>query len=70
MSQRRSEFVFAAFKIIGTFLLACVSIVAAIAESKHPLLFSCLCAAFVLGAVGAEGLRAYRNRTVRSSINH
>ena len=30
---------FAAFKIIATFLLACVSVVAAIVESGHPLLF-------------------------------
>ncbi len=60
---------FAAFKIIGTLLLACASVIAAIVESAHPLLFGCLCAAFVAGIVGAEGLRSYRNRIVRSSIN-
>ena len=36
---------FAALKVIGTLLLAGVSIVAAIWESAHPLLFSCACAA-------------------------
>ena len=57
---------FAAYKVIVTFLLACVSVVAAIVESGHPLLFGCACAAFVAGLIGAEALRAYRNRTVRS----
>jgi hypothetical protein len=61
--------VFAAFKVIGTFLLACVSVVAAIVESGHPLLFGCACVAFVLGIVGAEALRTHRKRTVRSSIH-
>ena len=60
---------FAAFKIIGTLLLACASVVAAIVESAHPVLFGCLCVAFVAGIVGAEALRGYRNRNVRSSIN-
>lgn len=60
---------FAAFKIIGTLLLACASVIAAIVESGHPVLFGCLCAAFVIGIVGAEALRVYRNRTVRSSIS-
>ena len=59
---------FAAFKFIGSLLVACVSIVAAILESKHPLLFGCACMAFVTGIVGAEIFRAHRNRTVRSSI--
>jgi uncharacterized membrane protein YccC len=62
--------VFAAFKIIGTLLLACVSVIAAIAESSHPLVFGCLCVAFVAGVVGAEILRAYRARSVRSSITN
>ena len=60
---------FAAFKVIGTLLLACVSIVAAILESGHPVLFGCACVAFVVGIVGAEIFRSYRNRTVRSSIH-
>jgi uncharacterized membrane protein YjjB (DUF3815 family) len=60
--------VFAAFKFIGTFLLACVSIVAGIVESGHPLLFGTACAAFVIGIVGAEIFRVYRSRSVRSSI--
>lgn len=59
---------FAAFKIIGTIMLACASVAAAIVESAHPLLFACLCAAFVVGIVGAEGYRWYRNHSVRSSI--
>ena len=59
---------FAAFKIVVTFLVACVSVIAAIVESNHPILFGCACAAFLIGIVGAEGLRAYRSRTVRSSI--
>lgn len=59
---------FAAFKVIVTFLLACVSVAAAIVESGHPLLFGCSCVAFVAGLIGAEALRAYRNRTVRSSV--
>jgi len=59
--------VFAAFKIIGTLLLACASVIAAIVESGHPVLFACLCAAFVIGIVGAEVVRVHRSRTVRSS---
>ena len=59
---------FAAFKVIGTFLLACVSIIAAIVESKHPLLFGCAGVAFVVGIVGSEALRAYRKRTVRTAL--
>ena len=61
---------FAAFKIIGAFLLACLSIVAALVESGHPLLFTCLCVAFLVGVVGAEAVRVYRKRTVRSSIHN
>jgi hypothetical protein len=60
--------VFAAFKVIGSFVLACASIVAAIWESGHPLLFGCASVAFVIGLIGAELFRAYRNRTVRSAI--
>jgi hypothetical protein len=60
--------VFAAFKIVLTFLVACASVVAAIVESGHPLLFGCLCAAFAIGIVGSEGYRWYRNNSVRSSI--
>ena len=58
---------FAAFKVVGSFLLACASIVAAIWESGHPLLFACAGVAFVIGLLGAELFRAYRNRTVRSA---
>jgi uncharacterized membrane protein YccC len=71
-SQNKStedRVVFAAFKIIGTLVLACASVIAAIVESGHPVLFGCLCAAFVAGIVGAEALRVYRNNNVRSSIN-
>ena len=57
---------FAAFKVIVTFLLACVSVGAAIVESGHPRLLGCSCVAFMAGLIGAEALRAYRNRTVRS----
>jgi hypothetical protein len=60
--------VFAGIKVIGTFLLACASIVAAIWESGHPMLFGCACVAFLVGIIGAEAFRAHRNRTVRSSI--
>jgi hypothetical protein len=60
--------VFAVFKIIGTILLACASVGAAIVESGHPLLFGCLCAAFVVGIVGAEGFQWYRKHSVRSFI--
>jgi hypothetical protein len=59
--------VFAAFKIIAAFFLACASVAAAIVESGHPLLFGCSCVAFVAGIVGAEALRVYRNRVVRSA---
>ena len=59
---------FAAFKIIAAIMLACASVVAAIVESEHPLVFGCICAAFAVGIVGAEGYRWYRNNTVRSSI--
>ena len=58
---------FAAVKVIGTFLLACVSVIAAILESNHPVLFAGAGTAFLLGIALAEGLRAYRNRVVRSS---
>jgi hypothetical protein len=61
--------VFAAIKIIGAFMLACVSVTAAIVESGHPVLFCCLCAAFIVGAVGAEVFRSYRNQMVRSAQN-
>ena len=58
----------AAFKIVLTFLVACAAGFAAIAESGHPLLFGCLCCAFVVGIVGSEGYRWYRKNSVRSSI--
>ena len=60
---------FAAFKIIATFVLACVSVGAAIVKSGHPLLFGCLSAAFLVGVFGAEAMRFYRAHTVRSSIS-
>jgi hypothetical protein len=59
--------VFAAFKVVAAFLLACASVAAAIVESGHPVLFGCSCVAFVAGIVGAEALRIYRKRTVRST---
>jgi hypothetical protein len=59
--------VFAAFKVIAAFLLACASVAAAIFESGRPLLFGCACVAFVIGIVGAEALRIHRKRTVRST---
>ena len=58
---------FAVFKIVATIVLACGSVVAAILESRHPTLFSCLVAAFVVGAVASEVFRSYRNGSVRSS---
>jgi hypothetical protein len=60
--------VFAAFKILLTLLVACAAGFAAIVESGHPLLIGCLSAAFVIGIVGSEGYRWYRNNSVRSSI--
>jgi len=60
--------VFAAFKIVLTFLVACGAGLAAIFESGHPLLFGCLCGAFVVGIFGSELYRWYRNNSVRSSI--
>jgi hypothetical protein len=60
--------VFAALKITASFVIACVSLVAAIVGSGHPLLFGCLCAAFIMGALGAEGLRVHRRKTVRSIV--
>jgi hypothetical protein len=60
--------VFAALKITATFVIACVSLVAAIVGSGHPALFGCLCAAFVTGALGAEVVRAHRRKTVRSIV--
>lgn len=59
---------FAAFKIVLTLLVACASVVAAIFESGHPLLFGCLCGAFAVGIFGSELYRWYRNNNVRSSI--
>lgn len=63
---------FAAFKIAATFALACASVVAAIVESGHPLLFGCLCVAFIVGVVAAESVRGMRKATVRSAVrtNH
>ncbi len=58
---------FAAFKVIAAFLVACASVAAAIMESGHPVLFGCSCVAFVAGIVGAEAVRVYRNRGVRSA---
>jgi hypothetical protein len=60
--------VFALFKIVATFVLACLSVIAAVLESRHPTLFACLVAAFVGGAFASEVVRTYRNRTVRSSV--
>ena len=59
---------FAVFKLVATLVLAMGSVIAAIVESRHPLLFSCLVLAFVCGASAAEALRAHRNRTVRSVV--
>ncbi len=59
---------FALFKLVATLVLALGSVVAAIIESRHPILFSCLVAAFVAGAIASELLRAHRNRTVRSVV--
>jgi hypothetical protein len=60
--------VFAAFKIVLTLVVAGAAGFAAIAESGHPLLIGCLSGAFVVGIVGSEGYRWYRNNSVRSSI--
>jgi hypothetical protein len=60
--------VFAVFKLVATLVLALGSVVAAIIESRHPILFSCLVAAFVAGAIASELLRAHRNGTVRSVV--
>ncbi len=66
--SKQGASVFAAFKIVLTFLLACGAGFAAMVESGHPLLFGCLCGAFMVGIFGAEGYRWYRNHSVRSSI--
>jgi len=68
IEQKQGVSVLAAFKIVLTFLVASASVIAAIVESAHPLLFGCLSAAFGLGIIGSEGYRWYRNNTVRSSI--
>jgi uncharacterized membrane protein YjjB (DUF3815 family) len=60
--------VFAAFKFIATFVVACISVIAAIVQSGHPWLFTCACAAFAVGVLGAEVFRLYRKNTVRSDI--
>ncbi len=60
--------VFAAFKFIATFIVACISVIAAIVESGHPWLLGCACAAFGVGALSAEAVRVYRSNTVRSDI--
>ena len=59
---------FAVFKLVAKLVLALGSVVAAILESRHPVLFSCLVAAFVAGAIASELLRAHRTRTVRSVV--
>lgn len=64
----KEQAVFAAFKIIVTIGVAALSVIAAIAESTHPLLFTCLVGAFVAGAVGAEVFRSHRDRSVRSQV--
>lgn len=60
---------FAAFKVVAAVVIACASVIAAIVESAHPTLFCCLFVAFILGAIAAEGLRAYRRRTIRSLLD-
>jgi hypothetical protein len=61
--------VFAAFKVVAVFVIACASVIAAIVESERPALCSCLFAAFIVGAAAAEGFRAYRRRTIRSLLD-
>jgi hypothetical protein len=68
LNKSKGVSVLAAFKIVLTFLVASASVIAAIVESGHPLLFGCLSGAFVVGIVGSEGYRWYRNNSVRSSI--
>lgn len=68
LTEEQGASVLAAFKIVLTFLVAGAAGFAAIVESGHPLLFGCLCAAFVVGIVGSEGYRWYRSNSVRSSI--
>jgi hypothetical protein len=60
--------VFAALKIVLSLLVARASVVAAVFESAHPLLFGCLCGAFAVGIFGSEVYRWFRNNSVRSSI--
>jgi hypothetical protein len=61
--------VFAVFKVVATFMIACASVLTAIVESGHPALLTCLFAAFIVGVLGAEAFRAYRRQTVRSLVD-
>jgi hypothetical protein len=64
-----SQAVFAAFKLIVTLGIAGASVLAAIVESRQPVLVCCLSAAFVVGVLAAHGFRNYRQQTVRSAPN-
>jgi hypothetical protein len=59
---------FAAVKFILALGITCGTLITTIAEAAHPALVACFWVAFACGAIAAEGVRAHRQRTVRSLV--
>ena len=57
---------FAAVKVILAVGIACGTLIATIAQATHPELVACFWVAFACGAIAAEGVRAHRQRSIRS----
>jgi hypothetical protein len=56
---------FAAVKVIIATAVACGTLIASIVETPYPRFAACFWVAFTVGAIGAELLRARRQRSVR-----
>jgi hypothetical protein len=56
---------FAAVKIVVALVVACGSVIAVVMESTHPRFVICLCAAFAVGLIAGEVVKARRRRAVR-----
>jgi hydroxyethylthiazole kinase-like sugar kinase family protein len=56
---------FAAFKVIIAAGVACGTLIASIVEIPYPRFAACFWAAFTLGAIAAELIRARRQRSIR-----
>jgi hypothetical protein len=56
---------FAAVKVIIAAGVACGTLIASIVETPYPRFAACFWVAFTLGAIGAELIRARRQRSIR-----